>query len=169
MQTVTEKAAIVRNRLYYDSASGHFVWRDGRLKGRRAGCQGPIGYRLIFLRAISSHPIREHRLAFLWMLGRWPVSLADHINGDRADNRWANLREATPSQNSINSKVRSDCRTGVTGVAWDTRSRRWRARIKANGRDITLGAFKKIEDAVVARRRAEAELHGEFTRSAVDV
>jgi hypothetical protein len=102
-----------------------------------------------------------HRLIWLYVTGAWPQFEIDHINHQTGDNRWANLREATPSQNSCNRRVRKDSGSGVRGVHLDKRTGRWRAKITVNKRQIGLGFYATKEEAIAARR-AGSVLHGEF-------
>jgi len=78
------------------------------------------------------------------------------------DNRRCNLRSATRSQNSINKPTPITNTSGVKGVSWYRRDKKWYARIKANGKQQHLGSFEDINDAIEARRRAEEKYHGEF-------
>ncbi len=92
--------ARARHLLDYDEASGHFTWRVDRghafKAGTRAGHQRPDGYRAIF---VDGRHTLEHRLAVFWVTGAWPGEYVDHENGDRADNRFANLRCCTHKEN----------------------------------------------------------------------
>lgn len=158
----------LRRILSYDPKTGIFRWRpradrdlswNHRFSGEEAGAVLPIGYRYInFNKKLRS----AHRIAWLWMTGEWPDAQVDHINGDRADNRWANLRAATQKQNSANVGLRSTNTSGVKGVCWLAAKSRWRATITVNRREIRLGQFRTLEDAKAARKSAEAEYHGVF-------
>ena len=88
--------------------------------------------------------------------------MIDHINNDPSDNRWKNLRPATKSQNQMNVKRIKSNTSGHKGVTWSKASQKWRASIKANGKQFHLGVFEQIEDAVRAYADAAARLHGEF-------
>jgi hypothetical protein len=57
------------------------------------------------------------------MAGKWPAAGIDHINGNKSDNRWLNLREATQSQNMTNTGNRADNSSGYKGVCWHKASR----------------------------------------------
>lgn len=86
----------------------------------------------------------------------------DHINRDTTDNRRENLRLCTHAQNMQNSKVRAHSGTGVKGV--QKHANRYRARIRDNGRQVTLGNFLTIEEAKAAYDAAAERLFGEFAR-----
>lgn len=88
----------------------------------------------------------------------------DHINGNPLDNRRCNLRVCTHQENSRNLKVCKKNTSGVTGVYWRTRSKRWVAQIMVNGRQITLGYFKDFQDAVKCRKDAEKRFFGSYVR-----
>ena len=87
----------------------------------------------------------------------------DHINHDKLNNRKSNLREATAAQNGMNKELLFRNTSGVTGVDWMPKIKKWRARIKANGQEIHLGVFDKFDDAVKARKQAEEKYFGEFS------
>lgn len=95
-----------------------------------------------------------HHVVWAFCYGEWPPSL-DHINGDGKDNRIANLRAATPMVNSQNQSRRHDNKSGVTGVIWLPKFRRWQASIKVNYRNIYLGRYPSFEEAVIARKQGE--------------
>lgn len=153
--------------LNYDPETGVFTRiksnSNAHKAGEPAGCVRP-GSGYVYIK-IGSRPYPAHRLAFVIMTGRWPENEVDHINGDRADNRWINLRPATRSQNMRNKATYKTSTSGTTGVHFHVRTRRWQARIQINGKRIALGSFDNQEDAVQERRRAEAAIHKEFAQS----
>jgi hypothetical protein len=81
--------------------------------------------------------------------------ITDHKNGNKLDNRKSNLLTATDATNRINVSRRSDNTSSVTGVGWFKPTNRWRARISINGKLISLGYFKTLEEAAKARKDAE--------------
>jgi hypothetical protein len=150
----------------YDPKTGHFHWKvvshlRPDMIGVRAGCPSSTGHRLI---SVNRKKYCEHRLAWLFMTGAWPERYIDHINGDPADNRWCNLREADHFQNIQNSKLSKRNSSGFKGVWWDARRHKWTAQIMARRRQKYLGQFDTPEEAHAAYQAAAIRLHGEFAR-----
>lgn len=160
--------ADLREYLNYDPASGVFTWKKrahARMAhnkvGMRAGLLGSSGYRYI---KFGQKLYREHRLAFEFIYGVRPKEV-DHINGDRADNRIANLRAATHQQNLANCKNRKNNTSGKKGVH-KHKDGRWRARISVDGKSIHLGLFTSLDEAHAAYVGAAERYFGEFARAA---
>jgi len=146
--------------LRYDPLTGHFYWcstRRGRaFKGAIAGTVTEQGYiKITCLR----RKFLGHRLAWLFVYGRWPNSQIDHINRDKTDNRIANLREVTNAQNHHNMPVRRDNKAGATGICRNLRGKNWRAYIYCDGKQTFLGNYATKEEAIAARRAAALALH----------
>jgi len=108
---------------------------------------------------------KAHRIIWLLVTGCWPKDHIDHINGDKSDNRWLNLREATNSQNHYNMGPTKLNRSGLKGVGKHADGK-WRAYIKGNGKLIHLGLFDSPEVAHEAYRVAARKFHGKFARFA---
>lgn len=96
-----------------------------------------------------------HRLAWLYVYGHFPDGQIDHIDGNRANNKLANLRVVSNQINQQNSSKRKDNSSGQVGVSWFKLRSTWRAVINVNGKQITLGYFKVLEDAIASRKKAE--------------
>lgn len=154
-------ADTLRQLLSYDPETGKFtraVQTSNRIKvGAAAGSPNGSGYLNIMLQA---RLYAAHRLAWLYVHGRWPNGQIDHINGDKTDNRIANLREANNSENTQNKwRARNDSRSGTMGVRWHERDQRWHARIMIEGRAHHLGSFMTEEAARDAYLAAKRKLH----------
>lgn len=109
---------------------------------------------------------RAHRLAWLYMTGEWPEADVDHRDRDRQNNRWANLRAATRSQNIHNMGMRERNTSGRKGAIWDAHRGKWQARITINGKHAFLGRFE-TRDAAGDAYDAAAEKHfGDFAKGA---
>ena len=146
-------AARLRALLSYDPATGIFHWRvhwGNRSAGAIAGYRKVCGHWSI---QVDSRSYFVHRLAWLWMTGRWPTQI-DHRNRDPADNCWRNLREASPATNSRNQKLRTTNTSGRVGVNRRP-SGNYRASICVNYRKLYLGTFRSFDAAVAARLAAQ--------------
>jgi hypothetical protein len=86
--------------------------------------------------------------------------VVDHINRNKLDNRRKNLRVVTPSDNARNASIRSNNTSGVPGVFFDKRARRWRAQICKCRKTVHVGIFDCFVDAVAARKEAEKRIYG---------
>lgn len=139
--------------LQYDSSTGIFTRHNGQIAGTSTG----HGYIAICVDGVRYY---AHRLAWLYVMGRWPQPQIDHKNGIRDDNRWENLREASIAQQRQNTAIRSDNRAGLKGVRWSKITERYQARITVNGVIHILGqGFVTAEEAHAAYLEAKARLH----------
>jgi hypothetical protein len=153
--------ARLKELLDYDPETGVFVWKVTRGSARPgdvAENRHVGGYRQV---VISRKRYLSHRLAWFYINGQWPSDEIDHINRERADNRIANLREATRAQNVCRSVRRS--KSGVHGVR--RRDFGWQARIRVTGKDIHLGTYQTVDEAKTAYRIAAIHHFGEFART----
>ena len=144
----------LKEALNYNPETGVFTWIISRGNGVKSGdVAGYImlnGYASIRIGKIS---YLSHRLAFLYVYGRWPKEI-DHINHDKSDNRWVNLREVSKQENQRNRSMNKNNTSGVAGVGWDKKNNRWEAQIKAKGKSIKLGRFIDKFEAICARKSA---------------
>jgi hypothetical protein len=135
--------------LHYDPDTGVFTRLTG--KGSKSNVVGtvPKGERHAYLKiGIGRKIYQAHRLAWLYMTGACPEGFIDHINGNKLDNRFSNLRVATASQNKQNTrKARRDSKSGLLGASWHSRTNKWRAAIQIDGKKKHLGYFDTPEQA----------------------
>ena len=100
-------------------------------------------------------------------LGKQDQLFIDHINRNKLDNRRLNLRIATKSQNAINKIKNKNNTSGFNGVVYhsaEKRIKRWRAQITINGKQKYLGRYLTKKEAFRARKEAELEYYGQFSR-----
>ncbi|WP_313349378.1 HNH endonuclease [Paracoccus sp. (in: a-proteobacteria)] len=166
--------------LRYDPETGQLFWRErgpewfsdgaGRYTANRAariwntkyagkpalyGVDSGHGYRK---GSIVGSNVYAHRAIWAMQTGTWPSEDIDHINGDRSDNRWVNLRSVSRRVNAKNARRRSTNTSGMMGVEQYGAHGRWRARIMVDGRTHHIGCFDSYEAACSARLSAEAAM-----------
>jgi len=151
----------LKSILHYNPTTGFFTWvvhrQHNSLAGSRAGCVNKSDGR----RYIKVHCVRyaESRLAWFYMNGRWPRFHVDHRDGDKQNNKWENLRQASVTNNMGNSRPRTALK-GVTRV----RTGKYTAQIQHSMKKIHLGTFDTPEEAHAAYANAAKKLYGEFAR-----
>jgi hypothetical protein len=159
------------NYFDYDPSTSRLFWRkrtiemdprnqqrrlfNSRFAGKEAftakNSDGYLGGKLM------GQSVKAHHVIWALVNGEWPIGEVDHINGNRSDNRVDNLRLTDKSGNQRNASRRKDNTSGQAGVTFNVKWQRWSARINANGKRLFLGWFGNFEDAVAARKEAEAE------------
>lgn len=102
---------------------------------------------------------KAHRLAWLFMYGKFPQFGLDHINRNKLDNRICNLREATQSENSQNQSIRKNKTSKYIGVHFCKTSEKWKAQIQSSKQKKCLGYFDTEDDAYNAYLSAKKCLH----------
>lgn len=154
---------LCKSVLTYDPLTGSFYWLVTRTskapKGSLAGWYDKDGYRCV---TVFGKKIKCHRLAWAWMTGFFPPKniIVDHINRVVDDNRFSNLRLASPSQSSANRDVQINNKHGVKGVVFT--KGRWRASLTKNGKKVYEGYFNTLEDASKAYDKASLDFNGVF-------
>lgn len=152
----------LRELINYDPDTGIFTWRIGRpgaSKGSVCGRISHLGYREI---CVDRKLYRACRLAVLYMTGRFPDGLVDHVNRQRSDDRWENLRPCTQRQNMANCVARN----GIKGISWDNQRGRWLAQARIGGVKKNLGRYQCLGAAINAHRSAVTADAKEFARFA---
>jgi hypothetical protein len=152
----------------YNPETGLFIWRkkprhlypsDARYKAANTQCCGKpafitpqsTGY---LAGSVLGNMYLAHRVAWLISHGEWPDQI-DHVNGQRTDNRLANLRNVSAAENNKNIACRPNSQSGVTGVRWHKAAGKWVARIHVDGKEEHLGLFVDFSAAVKARFDAQ--------------
>ena len=129
--------------------------------GKEAGTIGVKGYRCIMVDRVI---YKAHRLAFLHMTGSLPPDdlMVDHINGNKSDNRWSNLRLATNGQNKANGGAYKSSKSGIRGVLFHKKMNKWQVDCSVNKVRHFIGTFDTLLDAACARITFAKLHHGEY-------
>lgn len=158
---------LVRHLFDYNEESGILYWKNPTnsiAPGSVAGTPSPRDKYITVV--VNKKRYMVHRIIWLWMTGDWPKHQIDHINHNRADNRWVNLRDVTHRQNHMNRPMSKANKSGHVGVRWDKSRNKWKASIKLEDRKLHLGRFDTKEEAIEARKEAE-RVHGYHENSGV--
>lgn len=146
----------LKDNLKYNKDSGVFIRKKSNTNrvniGDIAGTLSNNGYISI---TINGRRYQAHQLAWLYEYGVFPDKCIDHINRVKTDNRFCNLRNIDRWKNNVNKDLQKNNKTGYVGVNFIQKSNKYHARIKIHNKNIHLGYFDKIDDAITVRKRAE--------------
>ena len=153
----------LKSILDYNPDTGVFTWiirpSYNMKAGGAAGSINGKGYNQIRINDII---FLAHRLAWLYMTGNFPEDQTDHINRDKSDNRWCNLRVCTNGQNKANSKKPTNNTSGYKGVRWFKKNKKWGAVIGFNNKDLYLGSYANKHEAAKVYNNKAIGLFGKF-------
>lgn len=154
----------IHELLRYEPETGKLFWKistSNRVRaGSEAGTISKIGYRYV---SIDGHRALAHRLIFFMQNGVWPSESIDHMDNDRLNNRWSNLRECNRTVNAENKKsALSNNKLGILGVS-PSRGR-FKAQIQVSGKNKFIGRYDSVEEAQKAYLDAKSKLHKGFAK-----
>jgi hypothetical protein len=152
--------------IHYDPVTGVLIWKKVLSNRTKAGalCGANIDSKGYGRVCFDGKQYRTHRVAWALFYGQVPVQQIDHINGNQLDNRIANLRLASNAENSRNCKLSKNNTSGVTGVSYHAKAKKWFAQIMLNRKNNNLGLFNTKEEAIAARKKAETQYFGQFAK-----
>lgn len=144
--------AELMQQLKYEPESGNFIRVKNSTKAKVGDIAGGVssgdGYVYIRILTPNSTKFLAHRLAWLYMTGEHPKEFIDHKDGNRSNNKWENLREATSIENSRNRKLRNDNNSNLTGVSFNFRLNKWVATCKIpNKKSNHIGVYESKKEA----------------------
>lgn len=143
-------------QLFDYNSSGYLIRKittsSRAIKNNIVGTKNHYGYLQV---SIKNKQYKVHRLIWLWHYGYMSENSIDHINGDKLDNRIENLREINHQCNIINTGNHKNNTSGIKGVKLNKKTNKWQANIIMDGKEIYLGLYKNIYNAVLARLTAE--------------
>lgn len=172
---------LLRQLLDYDPETGVLTWKVRPLEMFPAGHHARswntknaghpalsiLGTKGYLAGNILGFRMRSHRAIWVWVTGQYPDQI-DHIDGDRTNNKWLNLRNVTGFENQKNMARSARNSSGVIGVHWKQSHQKWTASIRGAGKNKTIGQFDHFEEAVAARATANIQygFHSNHGRAA---
>jgi hypothetical protein len=156
----------MREFISYDPDSGVMTWKKVLSNRTKPGalCGANIDSKGYGRVCFDGKQYRAHRVVWALFYGEAPDQQIDHINGNRLDNRIANLRLASNAQNSRNCRLSKNNTSGITGVVFHKGTKKWLAQIMLNRQRIYLGLYDTIEMAAAVRKKAETQYFGQFAK-----
>lgn len=145
----------------YDHATGNLIRKVSKANQPAGAVAGSVNARGHVNVQVDGGLCAAHRIVFLMVHGWLPVEI-DHINRIKTDNRVENLRPATSSQNKGNVTPNRSNTSGYRGVSLNSRSGKWHAQIKINGKQTYLGRRDTPEQAALLYNDAAIQHFGEF-------
>lgn len=141
----------LRAKVTYDTSTGNIT---DNITGKVLGGNTANGYKSI---GLFGKRYLQHRIAWLLVTGSWPEHQIDHINGDRSDNRWVNLRQCTNALNNQNfKKLRCTNTSGHRNVF--AHKGAWMVQLKLDGKAVYIGRFADKDEAIKEAARARKEM-----------
>ena len=149
---------LLKEYLEYSPISGYFTYL------KKTGKKSVVGSNVGSISKRDGHLeirffgelYRASRLAWFYMTGVWGLHI-DHEDHNELNNAWTNLRSVTQKVNNMNMSTKSTNTSGVTGVWWHKKNKRWIAEIMIDGVKHSLGCFVELIEAATARKQAEAK------------
>ena len=154
--------------LTQDKLHQMFEYKDGNLyrkislgrtkAGDKVGFVDSKGYLSV---NINKKCFYLHRIIWMMQYGEMP-ELLDHVDGNRQNNKIENLRLANRFENSHNKQINKNNTSGVKGVYWHRKAKKWAAQITKHNKHYSLGVFETKELAAEFVALAREMLHGKF-------
>ena len=148
--------ALLKKHYNYNPTTGEFTTRLPTHQHHANEVIGSISKEGYLETSIGGKRFLIHRLIWIYITGNLPDQV-DHINHDRLDNRWVNLREVSNTTNIKNCSLSSNSTTKINGVNLIKSTNKYRAYITVNKKQIHLGVFDDINDAIAARKQADID------------
>jgi len=154
-----------------DTLRDLFTYKDGKLYwskslsrnvkiGSLAGSLNGAGY---IHTQINGKRYANHRLIFMYHYGYFP-KIIDHIDGNTINNNIENLREANQSQNLCNSKLSTRNTSGIKGVSFHKKLKKWYVKLNVDGKNKFFGYYKDIDYAKFISDAMRHKYHKEFAK-----
>lgn len=155
----------VRKVLDYDPETGELRWLIRPANCIHVGDAAGYNHNGYIRFEFDGERYFSHNVIWLWMTGEWPSNILDHRDCNGLNNRWGNLRAATPMLNNANNRKARHNTSGLKGVSFYKYNNKWRAQISINNQRKHIGYYDTREQAHDAYMNVAKSIRGEFARA----
>jgi len=147
----------------YNPETGQGVWKRSPANNIKAGATVGTIYKNYLVVRFKGKSYPAHRLFWLLQTKTDPGDfLIDHIDGNKSNNAFSNLRLSTFSQNGMNRPATKVNKLGIKGVCWDAKARKYKSSIRVDGQARHIGYFDDLDLAIAARKLHEQQTFKNF-------
>lgn len=148
--------------LHYNQSTGIFTRKKDQSINIKSGdiagtIRKPCNGKSYIQISVRGKIYYAHRLAYLYVIGKFPRNKTDHQDGNGLNNKWHNIKPATSKENSQNMRLRDNSISGCCGVNWHSKANKWQVTIGVNLKSIYLGLYSDIKKAISIRKKAEVK------------
>ena len=149
----------------FEYKNGELYWKKTIAKktkiNSKAGHIKKNKYKVI---GINGKTYPTQRLIYMMFYGYMPIEV-DHDDNNPSNNKIENLRAATTQENQYNSKLRIDNNSGIKGVTWYAKTKKWQAQLRVNGKPKHFGYYFDKEVARFVVEAMRCKFHGNFANN----
>lgn len=148
----------LKELIEYNPETGEFRRKKSLKPWKENAAPGAVHKQGYLVISVDGKKYKAHRLAWFYVTGEWPTAFIDHIDRNRLNNTFSNLRDTTFYGNAQN---RSAVTGKFVGCSYRSKERLWTAQIRANGKNCHLGYFRCETAAHLAYLKSKKLYHHE--------
>ena len=164
MSTATDKEILDRLQYSPELGGSCLSWKKSKFPQKVGAMAGSIKSDKYWRIVVGGKTLLAHRIVWFLHHNCFPTADLDHIDNNRLNNKIENLREATRSQNNMNTPQSKRNTSGVKNVSFHKRQKKWEVRVQVNRKMINFGYYDDLELAELIAIEAREKHHGNYAR-----